>query len=431
MYPCVPFIANILEPNMYMVPVYMVWNAGFWICALAIPMIEWSADTFTSWAKHRLFPDGVDGLKLDDEDDQKKALLPDDRERAGSQAIAQALTAEQEGLFQKHVNLTPYGQQELKCWRIRLTPQSTMKIAIWCGIALFLMGLLVQHFANNAAQVRVIYQMATQGKTLIVSEITWGTNPDEVFEKDRHCIETQRNSTNVLACNATVPREMKPPLLVFYGVGPFYQNIVTYLKSEVSKELMGKDVDDATREEKCLNKNFRERDGNNIVPCGAKAGSLFNDTLELQHNGNRIDINKERVAWKSDIMRYKNPKDYPNRPKTTWLYQLFPDVVKKDEGVENEAFAAWMRPSALGRVWNHYGWIHQNLKKGDKISFNINSFNATLGSKMFFITERNIFGGRHTELGTGLMITGGFCLVLFLIMCLDQRRSDRPVPCVP
>jgi len=204
-----------------------------------------------------------------------------------------------------------------------------MKIAIWCGIAPFLMGLLVQRFANNAAQVRVIYQMATQGKTLIVSEITCGTNPNEVFEKDRRCIETQGTSTNVLACNATVPREMKPPLLVFYGVGPFYQNIVTYLKSEVSKELMGKDVDDATREEKCLNKNFRERDGNNIVPCGAKAGSLFNDTLELQHNGNRIDINKERVAWKSDIMRYKNPKDYPNRPKTTWLYQLFPDVVKK------------------------------------------------------------------------------------------------------
>jgi len=414
-----------------MVPVYMVSNASFWVCILAIPMIGFTVDSFTSWAKHKFYPDAVDGLKLDDEDDQKKTLLPDDRERANGSANAQALTADQQELFKKHVNWTPYGQQELKSWRIRLNPQATMKAIISCGITLLLMGSLVQYYAKDAAQVRVIYQRAEKGESMIVSEIPWGTVEEEVFHR-RHCDEHPKDKS-VLTCNVVVPRQMNPPLLVYYGVGPFYQNAVTYLKSEVSKELMGKHVDDATRQAKCMDTKFLVRNGNNIVPCGAKAGSLFNDTLELYlQNGRFIDISKEGVAWKSDIMRYNNPEDYPNRPDTMWLYQLFPNVVKRKEGVENEAFAAWMRPSALGRVWNPYGWISQKLNKGESISFKINSsFVAPLGSKMFVITERNAFGGRHTELGIFLIIIGVVCIVLFFIIYLDQRNPDRPASCVP
>lgn len=427
-YPCVSFIANIFEPNMYMVPAYMVCNASFWICILAIPMIGWSVDSFTNWAKHRLFPDTLDRLKLDDEYDQKKRgerldgdpLLPNARERA--RTSTQQLTGPQEALFQKHVKLTPYAQQELKPWRFRYTPKATMKITCGCGIALLLMGSLVHWHAWDAAQVRVIYQMAKQGPTKLVSEVSWGTLENEVFNHT-HC---QPGDGNVITCNAIVPSEMRPPLLVYYGVGPFYQNIVTYLKSEVSKELMGKDVDEATREKKCLDVNLRVRNGSNIVPCGAKAASLFNDTLELYHNnGSRIVIDNKNIAWNSDVSRYNNPADYKTgRPNTTWLYELFPDVVKREEGVKNEAFAAWMRPSALGRVWNHYGWINERLHKNDIISFNISSsFDATPeGSKLFVITERNVFGGRHTDLGVALIITGVASLVLFLIVCLVDRR---------
>lgn len=427
-YPCVSFIANIFEPNMFMVPAYMVCNASFWLCILAIPMIGWSVDSFTNWAKHRLFPDTLDSLKLDDEYDQKKQgerldddpLLPNARERARTSEQKQQLTPQQVALFQKHVKLTPYVQQEVSPWRFRYTPQATKKITLGCGIVLLLLGLLVHWHARDAAQVRVIYKMAKQGPTRLVSEVSWGTLDNEIFG-EKHC---QPSDGDNITCRATVPSDMRPPLLVYYGVGPFYQNIVTYLKSEVSTELMGKHVDDATRDQKCLDKSLRERNGNKIVPCGAKAASLFNDTLELYHNnGDRIHIDKKSVAWNSDVSRYKNPNDYESRANTTWLYELFPDVVKKEEGVKSEAFAAWMRPSALGRVWNHYGWIHQKLNKNDIISFNISSsFNATPeGSKLFVITERNIFGGRHTDLGIALIIAGVVCLILFLIVFYVDR----------
>merc|ERR1711953_1059144 len=145
-------------------------------------------------------------------------------------------------------------------------------------------------------------------------------------------------------------------------------------------------------------------------PCGMKAISLFNDTLELHHkDGYQIEINKEGVAWSSDVQRYQNPDDYLTRSDTMWLYELFPDVVDRLEGVKNEAFAAWMRPAALGRVWNNYGWVNEALNKGDTISFQINSsFNATVeSSKLFVITERNVFGARHSSLGMAIMIIGG------------------------
>lgn len=215
---------------------------------------------------------------------------------------------------------------------------------------------------------------------------------------------------------------MKPPLLVYYAVAPFYQNIATYIKSEVPKELMGRRVDDETREARCLDEKSRERNGKNIVPCGEKATTVFNDTLELLKKDSKpINISKTRVAWNSDVKRYKNPDNYLSND-TMWLYELFPNVIKKDEGVKSEAFAAWMRPAAFGRVWNHYGWVNEKLEAGDNISFNINSFfNAPAeSSKMFVISERNVLGGRNIALGTFLMMFGVICLIVSYILCLDQ-----------
>merc|ERR1712113_928533 len=152
-------------------------------------------------------------------------------------------------------------------------------------------------------------------------------------------------------------------------------------------------------------------------------------------NGKPIKIDQTNIAWPSDVRRYNNPKDYPDEPNkkgrsnTTWLYQLFPEVVSQKEGVKSEAFAAWMRPEALGRVWNHYGWVDQHLKRGTNISFIIeNNFNATAqSSKFFVITERNVVGGRHTALGISLMMIGGVCLVFALtVYCGGDSIEGEP-----
>jgi len=377
-------------------------------------MIGWSIDSFTSWAKHRMFPDAVDEIKLDDEDELKAHLLSkQDDHSARHLRVASPL---------EQVDGSPYGQQELSSWRVRTTAHLTMKITCCCGIALLLIGMLVTDYARNAAQLRVIYQRAKQGETMLASEIPWGTLGSEVFD-EQNCDPMPGTKNGNLTCSVTVPRDMKPPLLVYYGIGPFYQNIVSYIKSEVPKELMGQRVDDAVRATKCREEESRIMDGQQIVPCGTKAATLFNDTLEfLPTDGKLIKINKKRVAWQSDVNRYKNPKDYPERQNTTWLYELFPDVVRKEEGVKSEAFAAWMRPSALGRVWNHYGWVEEKLNKGDNISFKIeSSFNAPVeSSKMFVITERNIFGGRHIEFGMVLMSVGFGCTVLAFIVCMAE-----------
>ena len=81
------------------------------------------------------------------------------------------------------------------------------------------------------------------------------------------------------------PFALKPPIFVFYEVGPFYQNHNSYLKSEVAKELAGEANSESLRSLRrrfCGARPTREDDkGNFIVPCGMKANSLFNDTLTI------------------------------------------------------------------------------------------------------------------------------------------------------
>jgi hypothetical protein len=229
---------------------------------------------------------------------------------------------------------------------------------------------------------------------------------------------------------------MPPPVEVLYVVNPFYQNFNDYMKSEVSKELTGQEVPDGLREAVCHPESLRvDGAGQNIVPCGMKALSTFNDTysISLVDGGAPLTIDQSNIAWASDVERYNNPADYNSRPNTAWLWQrLPPDVVSKEQGVKSQPFAAWMRPAALPYVQNRYGTINQLIEKGQKLRFTIRSNYPTESmevSKQVVLTTRGPLGGRSHGMGYFLLCSGAIlvvlaCLVKPLEMLMHNADGD-------
>merc|ERR1719410_1488227 len=160
-------------------------------------MICWSIDSFTSWLKHIVYPDAVDDLKLDNAVCEADTSSSDDNDDDDDD--------DDELHYGATVDLTPYGQQELKSWRVRTTTPGTMKITFSCGIVVFLLGCLVEHKSREAAQVRVVYQASKQGRTALASEIPWGTIDNEVFNLDS-CDSNPGTKYSCLTCTVTVPR---------------------------------------------------------------------------------------------------------------------------------------------------------------------------------------------------------------------------------
>merc|ERR1712070_240768 len=119
---------------------------------------------------------------------------------------------------------------------------------------------------------------------------------------------------------------------------------------------------------RCVSERTRKVSGegsDDIVPCGLKATTVFNDSFTLADaTGQVLTIDKTNIAWPSDVGRYKNPVDYGSRTHTSWLYERYPsDVITQSDGVDSELFAEWMRPAALNRVWNAYGRIPQSVPR--------------------------------------------------------------------
>merc|ERR1719446_1354928 len=141
----------------------------------------------------------------------------------------------------------------------------------------------------------------------------WGTKESEVIRAQDEC----KHNSNRCRIKVKLREDMKPPILLYYAIGPYYQNYNDYLKSEVPKELHGKIVPESLRDTLCVEPTRTTPDGQSIVPCGMKATSVFNDSFTIEG----FEIDKSGLAWKEDLERFANPPDYRKREKTSWLYE--------------------------------------------------------------------------------------------------------------
>jgi len=432
-YPCNYLATSLLTPNMYMVPYHMVKQNIFWMCIISIPAIAMSVDMFITYCFTTFDADNLKVWTLVNRDRKTNpkaynlieadtgiccatnlspAILPDD-------------TLSDDHKFKDKIDTSPLAQQN--GWSVRhIFDHTRLKLVLlFLGTMNVFLGVYAVYGSANAAQIRIHYE-GPDGYD------PWGTKDHEVWRAQEEC-ERQHKAGSSKKCTVKVklPHDMPAPVLLYYAIGPYYQNFNDYLKSEVSKELHGENVPEALRIAQCVKPTRIDDRGRQIVPCGMKATSMFNDTFLIKDH----DIDKSNLAWPEDVARFRNPSDYRKREKTSWLYDRYEDIENiKEEGVKNEQFLVWMRPSALARVWNPYGYLREKtLKKGQTLSIEIESnypMKQMGGWKQLVLTTVGTMGGRHHGFGYCLLISGVLCFVLWIavrvIQSFDKTQGTPP-----
>ena len=185
-----------------------------------------------------------------------------------------------------------------------------------------------------------------------------------------------------------LPRDLKPPLYMYYKLTNFYQNHRKYVESYDLEQLKGNAVSSDSLTDKC--KPLKYVGDKIIYPCGLIANSYFNDTIsspvllnaKSSSNNETYEMSDKGISWSSDRdHKYKKTEYKPEDivPPPNW-YKMYP------KGYPTQSF---------GRT------------------------------KSVVITTSSIFGGRNMSLGVIYVIVAAVSLVLgvaFLIQHLIKPR---------
>uniref|UniRef100_A0A7S1RD31 Phospholipid-transporting ATPase n=1 Tax=Alexandrium catenella TaxID=2925 RepID=A0A7S1RD31_ALECA len=436
-----------IEPPFFSVPYHMASNAPFWVCCFSVPALSLYFDTAIWYVWKELRPSRRDLLlekqaagllgKLNSGADAgcggdrpgafvsggsgqlragahggpasptligQPADVPEDSDRDNLLRNSKG-----EVIMRTHEPANwAFVQERLPSWQFILTWRRAAGLMLLPGGLLMLLGAIGLASSRMASQIRIHYDgQFYDGPP--------GSKVDEVF--DIPC-------TVGSSCTAVVTAyaDMEPPILVYYAVDPFFQNYNHYVRSVSSAQMSGKTPSSL---QTCKDSLSNVYNGEDMVPCGLRALGMFNDTFEVLSH----PLDTTGVAWAADVDYYTNPPDYSSRPNTSWLYRRFPTIPGlKAEGVKNEAFATWARPSAMPNVQKPYGYLRSPLKAGDTVTVRINaSFPvASLSArKELVLTSLTNMGGRDDSLGLFLLIAGGICILSGILVVLQVLAFPR------
>merc|ERR1712232_811975 len=133
---------------------------------------------------------------------------------------------------------------------------------------------------------------------------------------------------------------------------------------------------------------------------------MFNDTFTIFSGGHQLAVSSRGIAWKADLDRLRNPEDYGTRANTSWLHDRYPGIISQPDGVHDERFAVWMRPSALPNIRKKYGILRANLRTGQiitvRLGLNFLADSPHLEKRIGFTTLTN-WGGTDNSLAVILL----------------------------
>lgn len=264
---------------------------------------------------------------------------------------------------------------------------------------------------------------------------------------------------NQQPCHCRIPfrlaNNFEGKVYLYYGLSNFYQNHRRYVKSRDDNQLLGEFGPPSTD---CA--PFNEANGRPIVPCGAIANSLWNDTLKItSESEGSVPTLKTGIAWPSDKeIKFRNPPgdlrkalEGTSKP-IAWRKELWElDINNTDNnGLQNEDLIIWMRTAALPsfrklyrRVDHSANLFKNGLKKGNywldieysksclknllnnfKSYFSLADYPVTQfdGTKSFILSTTSILGGKNPFLGWAYIVVGSICILLGIILLIIHLR---------
>ncbi|XP_014262657.1 cell cycle control protein 50A-like isoform X1 [Cimex lectularius] len=317
-----------------------------------------------------------------------------------------SLTKRKTSLGKKRPKANPFYQQSLHTWQLWLTAESTLKIFFIVGIVLIPIGMICIYFSEMVQEIVIDYtNCQSSANTKCIDDIKSG------------------NATCNCKMNFSLKEDIGGKIFMYYSLHHFFQNHRKYVKSRDDKQLVGK----LSKVPSSDCEPFKFSNSNKpILPCGAIANSLFNDTIKLFNETQEINLEKKGRVWDWDKKtKFKNPDNNSlkglefDKPifwqKSIW--ELDPDD-PQNNGLENEDLIVWMRTSALPNFRKLYRII-KGLKKGDyelQIEYNFAVHHKDFRKRVIFSTM-SLLGGKNPFLGIYFVLTGLAC-VLFGAFCL-------------
>jgi len=197
-----------------------------------------------------------------------------------------------------------FKQQRLPAWQPILTAGTVLPTFFIIGVAFIPIGIGLLYFSNN------------------VKEFTHDYTDCESYNyPNKTCADVLHNNIDANCyCNLTVKltESFDGDVFIYYGLNNFYQNHRRYVKSRDDHQLLGRLKDPSDECEPFAyapDPNAKGKSkGIPIVPCGAIANSMFNDTIILsKYLGDAVPVLRTGIAWPSDRqMKFKNPTE-PNK----------------------------------------------------------------------------------------------------------------------
>jgi len=290
---------------------------------------------------------------------------------------------------------TAFSQQMIVAWRPLITPTIAIVLLFLTSFVVIFFGLLFYAKTYSLPMVSARYDDQCEGKTQCSIEI----NITETF-------------------SGTV--------FMHYQLTNYFQNHRRYLYSRSDSQLQG-EYEDYDGMSTCG--DFISLDGNTskenwLLPCGAVALSVFNDTFVFT-NTSVASFSDVGISWRSDkdkLFKRLSP-EYSSGIK--WLDNnpsIFPN------GQKNEHFIVWMRTASLPTFLKPYSrCLDCTIPPGNYIIDIANNYPVSIfeGEKYVVISQVNQFGGRNPYLSISYIIVGSILFIFAIVILLSQIYCPR------
>lgn len=303
---------------------------------------------------------------------------------------------------------TMFSQQRIEAWRPLFTPVIVTVLLLFSGFAIIGLGICFYLISKNTIEVDLRY--------------------------DDYCNTHYANqSTCVLPFK--IQKDMKGTMFLLYRLTNFYQNHQRYVNSRSDAQLRGEYV---TYDDMSYCGDYRSIDGTSnpqswLLPCGAIAYSVFNDTFDFSVNDNttlpkpEVQFQDVAISWRSDREKlFKNLSPEYDGVGVHWLDNMNNTFPKAQR---DEHFIVWMRTAATPNFMKTYRrCIDCYLPANGDYSIVIqNNYPTSLfnGEKHVVITTVSPLGGKNDQLGLSYIVVGSLLFLSGIVILVSHLFFPR------